>query len=225
MLIHTALPEKKNIKYILWDMDGVLVNSEGQHYRAWLRTFRHFYGLETVDFDIYKACIGCKPGVMREIMLENFGIDMDHPEVWAYYNDMKREIEAEEGFLATEKIGETLRTLKDLGYRMAVASSSPQIYIDKVVRGLSIEDCFDVLFSGERVKHSKPAPDTFLAAAAELHADASECVVVEDSENGTIAAKAAGMYCVGYQNPDSGSQNLMRADVVVDEISEILQLL
>ena len=223
--IHTELPEKDKKKYILWDMDGVLINSEGQHYRAWKRVFKALFGLEDVDYDLYKSCIGCRFTVIQGIMQEHYGLDIDTPEVRARNEQEKRAIEAEEGFLATEGISETIHELKKRGYVMAVASSSPQPYIERVVKAIGIEDCFTVLLSGEQVKNSKPAPDTFLVAAEMLGASPDECVVVEDSFNGSTAAKAAGMYCIGYDNPDSGEQNLEKADVIIDYMPDVLEML
>ena len=212
-----------NKKYILWDMDGVIVNTEPQHYRAWERTFRRLFGLPAIDFDKYKPCIGATLDVFRDIMLREYGIDMDeNPDTRQEYIKDKLAVEEEEGFPEVPGVSETVRLLYERGCVMAIASSSPQEYIERIARILGIEDCFRLLFSGERVAHSKPAPDTFLEAAKGIGAKPGECIVIEDSENGTKAAKAAGMYCIGFVNPDSGDQDLGRADVLVHEIPEVI---
>lgn len=75
--------------------------------------------------------------------------------------------------------------------------------------------------SGEEVKNSKPAPDIFLKAARLLEVAPSECLVIEDSQKGVQAAKQAGMKCIGFINPNSGCQDLSRADLTVNLIDEI----
>ena len=91
------------------------------------------------------------------------------------------------------------------------------------MKELAISQYFDVLFSGERVPNPKPAPDVFLETARRLHADPKECLVIEDSRNGCTAAKAAGMSCLGFQNPDSGIQDLSSADRIFYPFSELIE--
>jgi beta-phosphoglucomutase-like phosphatase (HAD superfamily) len=80
---------------------------------------------------------------------------------------------------------------------------------------------FDRVISGGSVKNGKPAPDIFLKAAGLLGVEPADCVVIEDSRNGVIAAKSAGMKCVGYKNPNSGVQDLSCSDLVVDDMRKI----
>jgi beta-phosphoglucomutase-like phosphatase (HAD superfamily) len=80
---------------------------------------------------------------------------------------------------------------------------------------------FDVIISGEDVQHGKPAPDIFLKAMHHFNESAENCIVLEDAKNGVLAAKAANMFCIGFQNKNSGKQDLSLADVIVHSISEI----
>ena len=89
-------------------------------------------------------------------------------------------------------VREVVRELRERGYRMAVASSSPPDYIEYCTEDIGVRDCFSVLFSGRNALHPKPAPDTFLMALEKLGGTPDECVVVEDSENGSKAARTAG---------------------------------
>ena len=89
-----------------------------------------------------------------------------------------------------------------------MGSSSPEDVIQKVLKDLDLAQYFSAFISGENMAHPKPAPDTFLAAAEALLLDPSACMVVEDSTNGGKAAKAAGMSCVWFHNPDSGDQQI-----------------
>ncbi|MNN93654.1 Beta-phosphoglucomutase [compost metagenome] len=79
-----------------------------------------------------------------------------------------------------------------------------------------------MIVSGFEVEKSKPFPDVFLRAAEQLGVPTSECVVIEDSTHGISAAKAANIFCIGYQNP-MGKQNLSQADRIIEDFSELLK--
>ena len=120
-------------------------------------------------------------------------------------------------------VPEVIKALHEKGYRMAVASSSPQMYIDICIKNLGIESYFELLFSAERVLNPKPAPDVFLAVADLLGVAPEDCLVVEDSRNGSVAAKAAGMTCLGFANPDSGNQDLSAADRIFYPFNKLIE--
>lgn len=209
---------------ILWDMDGVLMDSEPQHYRAWERTLKEYYGVEKIDWERYKPCIGGKYSVVADVMMKGYGADVTRPEVHEAYLKYKREVEEEEGYRLMPHLAEVLAALHAAGFRMAVASSSPFTDIERFVETCGLSEYFELLFTGEQVKNSKPAPDTFLEAAKRMSTPPEACIVVEDSENGAAAAKAAGMYCIGLKNPGSGDQKLDAADSVIGDIREISEL-
>ncbi len=94
--------------------------------------------------------------------------------------------------------------------------------IKLVVKKLAIDNCFEVLVSGDYVENSKPSPDIFLYTAAKLKVKPYECVVIEDSYNGVHGAKKAGMTVIGFKNPNSGNQDLSEADFIVDSLGEEL---
>jgi len=105
-------------------------------------------------------------------------------------------------------IKEALKQLKGEGYLLAVASSSPAYAIKDALKSLDMEKYFTVVMSGDYVEHPKPAPDTFLVTAEKLGMKPEDCLVVEDSTNGGGAARAAGMKCIWFHNPDSGRQDI-----------------
>lgn len=122
---------------------------------------------------------------------------------------------------AIEGIKELLEELKSFKVPIAIASSSPRIFIESVIKKIHIVEYFHNWISGEEVPKSKPEPDVFLKAAELLNVNPEKCIVIEDSKSGTIAAKNAGMKCIGFINTNSGNQDLSEADIVVDRISEI----
>ena len=211
-------------KVILFDMDGVLVNTEPLHYQLWKKVFAE-RGLD-LSFDAYKGCIGANGKRLMELVLEHYGLDFRGDQsMFTRYYQLKEENLRYGDIPRIEGVNDTLAQLQSRGYRMAVASSSTQEYIELCTDRAGIAHFFDVRFSAERVKNTKPAPDVFLAAAEKMGAAPEDCVVVEDSTNGTLAAKAAGMRCIGFDNPDSAGQCLDAADVRITSFCELLEVL
>jgi beta-phosphoglucomutase-like phosphatase (HAD superfamily) len=89
------------------------------------------------------------------------------------------------------------------------------------LRRLEIRHLFDSVIGAEDITHSKPNPEILLMCAKRLNANPVECLVVEDAKLGVEAAKTAGMKCLGYRNPDSGKQDLSKADFVADDFSKL----
>ena len=211
-------------RVLLFDMDGVLLNSESLHFRIWTQIFAE-RGL-AIDFDHYKGCIGSTVAHLMELIYQGYGVDFRGDDsLRVRFAQLKEEYIHTHGVPAVEGAVETIRTLYTQGYRMAVASSSPQHYIELCTDTMGIGNCFELRFSGERVRRPKPAPDIFLAVAEELQVSPAQCVVIEDSFNGSRAAKAAGMVCLGFANPDSGTQDLSAADQIFYPFSDLLNLL
>ena len=211
-------------KVILFDMDGVLVNTEPLHYQLWKKVFAE-RGLD-LAFDAYKGCIGANGKRLMELVLEHYGADFrDDQSMFDRYYQLKEDHLRHKEIPRIEGVNDTLTELKKRGYRMAVASSSTQDYIELCTDRAGIGHFFDVRFSAQWVKNTKPAPDVFLAAAEKMGAAPENCVVVEDSTNGTLAAKAAGMRCIGFANPDSPGQCLDAADMRIHRFAQLLELL
>jgi HAD superfamily hydrolase (TIGR01509 family) len=211
-------------KVILFDMDGVLVNTEPLHYQLWKQVFAE-RGLD-IAFEVYKGCIGANGKRLMELVLEHYGVDYrNDAAIFARYYQLKEENLRYGDIPRIEGVTETLTELQRRGYRMAVASSSTQDYIELCTDRAGIGHFFDVRFSAQWVKNTKPAPDVFLAAAEKMNAAPEDCVVVEDSTNGTLAAKAAGMRCIGFANPDSAGQCLDAADVRIHHFRELPDVL
>ena len=207
-------------KVILFDMDGVLVNTEPLHYRLWKQVFAE-RGVE-LELEVYKGCIGANGKRLMELVWEHLGLDFrGNPDLPRRYYELKSDYLRHDDIPRIEGVNETLAELQKRGYRMAVASSATQEYIELCTDRTGIAPYFQVRFSAEHVKNTKPAPDVFLAAAAAMGADPKDCTVVEDSRNGTLAAKAAGMRCIGFVNPDSGDQDLSAADVLIHQFAEL----
>lgn len=207
------------IRAVLFDMDGVLVNTEPVHYRMWKEAFYN-RGLE-VSYDVYKGCIGTTDNYLMDLIWEHYGRDFrGDKKLLEERMAIEERVPKEESYPEMPGVREMLRGLHAAGFLLAIASSSPVSRIETAVDHLGVRQYFSLLNSGENVARSKPAPDIYLDTAKKLGVEPAECVVLEDSENGTLAAVSAGMTCVGLRNPDSGDQNLERAKAVIRELKE-----
>lgn len=207
------------VKAVLFDMDGVLINTEPLHYRMWKETFSG-RGLE-IDYDVYKECIGATDAFLMELIWHHYGRDFRNDKNLAKERAaIEKRLLREEGFPEMPGVRDMLRRLHEAGFLLAVASSSPPERIHDAIIYIGAGQYFSLLNSAENVAHSKPAPDIYLDTAKKLGVIPEECVVLEDSEKGSIAAVSAGMICVGLDNPDSGNQNLERASVIIRTLQE-----
>ncbi|MGO3298235.1 MAG: HAD family hydrolase [Pseudolactococcus laudensis] len=207
------------IKTVIFDMDGVLVDSE----YTFLETKTDM--LKTAgfpkDISYQYQFMGTTFEVMWTIMKEELGL----PESISFYiNDMneRREVMiARDGIRAIKGAQDLVKRLFEAGFKLAVASSSPKHEIVRAMTELGLVDYFEVLVSGEEVAHSKPAPDVFLAAAERLGVSAQDAIIIEDTKNGSLAARRAGAYVIGFENPNYPAQDLSNADIIVTDYQEL----
>lgn len=203
------------MKAVIFDMDGVLVNSEPLHFKIEYKIFESlgfsvpheqmikFAGLSQIEFwKILKRKFNLEKSI--DELLEN-----DYRERVRFFNEIDH-LDPVSG------IPELLETIRSGNIKTAIASSSFAELIDIVMKKLGLIDFFDVIVSGHEVEQGKPEPDIFLRTAEKLGVKPGECLVIEDSENGVRAAHSAGIKCVGFYNPDSGIQDLSLADTIID---------
>lgn len=202
---------------MLWDMDGVVVDTAPFHFEAWQQTFAKLgvkYSL--VEF---KESFGRRnEAIIPEIM----GEPVSPEEIAA----IAREKEALFRRLARGKIKpfpgavELLQRLSKSNIKMALVSSTPPRNIDSVLQSLEIKEYFQIIISGADVTKGKPDPECFLLAASRLGVGPENCVVIEDSTAGVSAAKSAGMKCIAITNTRRRNQ-LKKADLVIDTLQNI----
>lgn len=208
------------MKTVIFDMDGVLVNSERMHFQALDRTLQA-HGI-ALTWEYFAQFIGSTIPHMWEVIARDYHLNTELVrQMHAQYMMNQWYFIERDGHLPVDGAQELVRSLFAAGYRLAVASSSSEQQIAEIVDALGIRGCFTALISGETVPHPKPEPDIFLSAADTLGVQPADCVVIEDSAHGVAAAKAAGMFCIGLRNPDSGEQDLSAADRTVSALRDI----
>jgi beta-phosphoglucomutase len=203
---------------VLWDVDGVLIDSGEQHRRAW----EQMAGEENLPYSdaSFWATFGMRNA---DIFPRMFNIS-GPPERIAALADRKEAIYRD--LLAREAVAlpgakELLTALHTAGYRQALGSSAPPANLEAIIRLLGIAPLLDAVVSGEEVAHGKPAPDIFLAGASHLGIAPTHCLVIEDAPAGVAAAHAGGMRCLAVRRagqPDA--PGLEAAEVVVDSLEQ-----
>lgn len=214
------------LKAVIFDMDGVLIDSEPLHYEANRLLLKRKFDIE-LDYEYYKQYIGSTVTHLWEKTRKDLIME-GHKELEAYESielrgmadEIKEELINTDGYMEIKGAPAFVKSLKGR-YKLAVASSSYLKNIERNMNNLCITECFDELVSGTQVKNPKPSPDIFLLAAEKLGVLPQECLVIEDSENGVNAAKTAGMACVGFINENSGNQNLSKANYLFEDFEGI----
>jgi HAD superfamily hydrolase (TIGR01509 family) len=203
---------------VIFDMDGVLVDSEPMHLRLEREMFERL-SLPISETE-HHAFVGMSPAGMWGTIKARF----DLPHAIDALVEMDTDIKAREiQKLRLEPIDGVellIADLEDAGCTLAVASSSQKRLIEAVTRKLGIRERFSQLVSAQEVARGKPHPDIFLRTAELCGRTPASCLVIEDSANGVRAAVAAGMKCVGFVNESGGRQELSGADLVVRDFGD-----
>lgn len=207
------------INAVIFDLDGVLIDSEPLHCKADIMLLTEF-GIDVPE-NYFDRFAGWADAAMWEEIKKEYHIAKSIDEIIELQLPLKLKLLQESDHQAIPGIIEILKEIKTMQIPVAIASSSPKVFIEAAIRKIGIEQYFAVILSGHEVLRSKPEPDIFLKAAELLNVNPAECLVVEDSRSGTIAAKKAGMKCIGYQNINSGDQDLSQADLITDDIKEL----
>lgn len=205
------------IKALIFDMDGTLVDSEKLHFEAW-REILIRHGVGKFPFEEFIAYVGTSneklagdyivsdaiPCSVEELVLEKQKI----------YLEMIPGIEPLPGVV--ESIGEFHGK-----YRLAVASSSHLIELEKILKTIDLRHCFEAVVGGDMVERKKPDPEIYLKTRDLLGLASDECVAFEDSESGLAAAKNGGLFGIAIPNVLSKHHDFSRADQLVERMDMV----
>ncbi len=202
-------------KGLIFDLDGVLVDTVPTHFEAWSQMF-HEYGY---DFDqrIYRDHVD---GKLRQDGARAVMVNHSEAEI-VEASDRKNEYYLERiragQFVVFDAAAKYVRQCKQAGHKIAAASSSANVQY--ILEQAGIIDEFDVILGGHQVTKGKPNPEIFLSAAHQLGMPVEDCIVFEDSESGVRAAHDGGFFCVGVVDA-SHDADLSLADVIVASVAD-----
>jgi HAD superfamily hydrolase (TIGR01509 family) len=205
------------LRAVVFDMDGVLVDSEPIH-RAAAEEMLRDAGHVLTD-EMYVRCIGTTVEATWDIIEEETGLDWGLEEFKARYEgyilaELSRPLERLPG------VDRVLGLVEQRGLGLALATSSRRSWLDATLGGLGLTGRFPVTVTGDEVEHGKPDPDIFLLAARRLGVEPHACLAIEDSPPGVAAAHAAGMRSVAVRTEATRGLSLDGADVILESLEE-----
>jgi beta-phosphoglucomutase len=204
------------VKAILWDLDGVLVNSMEFHYRAYSEILSQ-RGVKLSREKYLKEMIGLRNYTILRRVLG----DLPNEEI------LRLAEQKEEAFRRLVKgqvqplpgAAELVRRARDGGIKQAIVSSTPRANIELMLQSLGLYECFEVIVGEEDAERGKPDPEGFVLAASRLGVPPEECVVIEDAPEGIAGGKAAGMRCIGVTTTRP-AEKLLQADLIVESLED-----
>lgn len=208
------------IKTVIFDMDGVLVNSEPLHHEVSFVQFKNL-NIEVTD-DIFSTFTGNSNKMIYQKLKDRFNLEHEIEELISAKNNLFIEaFDKNEEILLMPGVKDLIVDLHKNGIQLVVASSSEMEIIDKVFERFDLNQYFSHKVSGNDFPESKPNPAIFIKAAELSETPVENCIVIEDSTNGIKAAKAANIYCVAYKSDGVDTQDQSMADVIIHDFNEL----
>ena len=208
------------LKAVLFDMDGVILDSEPLHRKAYFRMFSDVQ--IKVDEDLYTSFTGQSTINICRRLVNHFNLSCS-PQ---YLEKLKRQhfkylFDNDKDLTLIDGVFDLIKDYHANGMTLVVASSASMPNINRVFDRFDLNPFFTAKFSGADLKQSKPHPEIFIKAAKATGFDKSECMVIEDSTNGIRAAHAAGIFCTAFKSPHSFGQDYSLADLIISDFKAI----
>ncbi len=208
------------IRGIIFDFDGLIVDTEWPIYQSWVDVFDSF-GTE-LPLDQWTAIIGTSSHEHFdpfEVIERQVGQSLDRPALQQKRHDREMAMLSAQPILPG--VEETLRAAKMLNLKLGIASSSDRKWVAGNLARLGLLDYFDIVHTSDDVERTKPDPALYLLALQSLDLSPSEAIVLEDLPNGVRAAKDAGIYTIAVPNQLTAHLNLEPADMVLESLAEL----
>ena len=211
---------KTMLKAILFDMDGVIVDTEPLHHKAYHKMFDDYKMPVTTAF--YENLTGKSTKNVCNILMETFNPEATALELElckrSHFNNL---FDFDESLKLLPGVLELIKNYHKNGLTLVLASSASMGTIEKVFTRFNLDQYFVAKLSGADLKASKPHPEIFEKAAKAANQNPENCIVIEDSTNGIKAAKSANIFCIGYNSLNSKNQDYTKSDLVITNFNEI----
>ncbi|KQT24102.1 ABC transporter ATP-binding protein [Chryseobacterium sp. Leaf405] len=209
-----------SLKAVLFDMDGVIVDTEPLHRKAYFKIFNDL-GIDVPE-DLYTSFTGASTKRVFETLIAQFNLSQTYEDLATikrnyfkdyFYNDEK--------FDLIPGVKDLIQHYYENGITLILASSATMNTINMVFEKFELEKYFNGKISGAELKESKPHPEVFLLAAEMAGEPVENCMVIEDSTNGILASHRANIFCAAYRSPNSKNQDYTLANIVVSDYEEL----
>ncbi len=201
-------------------MDGVIVDTEPVHHYAYHQHFKQL-NIEVTP-DMYASFTGNSTKNIFEKLKAQFDLKDDVTTlVETKRNFFNNAFDSKEDLFLLDGVEDLIKDLHDNGIQLVLGSSSAKVTINRIFNRFNLHQYFTHIVSGEDFPKSKPHPAIFQHAAHLAQTPVENCIVIEDSTNGILAAKAAGIYCIGYDSFHSKMQDYSMADQVIRHFNEL----
>lgn len=206
------------IKAVIFDMDGVIADTERIYFDADNMVLRQFGKEQTLDY--FLKFVGTTTKHHYQTIIKDFGLNASVDELL-----MQRQkytaLLMKNGIGTNAGVMQIIEQAKAKHMPIGLASSSAPERIQTVLNATGLTAVFDVVVSGEQVKAHKPEPDVYIETAKRLGVNPTNCLAIEDSRSGVLAAKAAGMKCVALRTSFTLNQDVSAADKVVNRLEQV----
>ncbi|ASW76207.1 ABC transporter ATP-binding protein [Chryseobacterium piperi] len=209
-----------SLKAVLFDMDGVIVDTEPLHRKAY---FKMFDDLKIeVSEDLYTSFTGNSTKKVCETLIQKYNLPHTHEQLAdikrAYFKDY---FYNDADFDLIPGVRKLIEHYYENKVQLVIASSASMVTINMVFEKFGLEKYFNGKISGAELKESKPHPEVFLLAAQVANEPLENCMVIEDSTNGILAAYRAHIFCAAYRSEHSINQDYSLANITISDYSEL----
>lgn len=208
------------LKALIFDFDGLILDTETPEMQVWQDIFtRHGHAFSVQTWGQIVGGAGNSDFEPTSHLESLLGHPIDRKAV----NQLARQLSDEAILLQPILPGakDLLEAAKNRAYRLAIASSSPHVWVDNHLKRLGLFDYFETILCADDVTRTKPDPGLFLAALSALNVHAREAVVFEDSPNGILAANTAGIFTVAVPNLLTAQLGVDEADLVLSSLEDV----
>jgi beta-phosphoglucomutase len=205
---------------VIFDMDGVLIDSEPIHYEIEELLFDKL-GIEVTE-EVHKLYLGAAGDFMYADLKSRFNLTGSVDELLEFDDSFRCDYFRDLPVVnLNEGVVPLLKSLKLAGLKLAVATSSSPEMVNVLLNKCQIASFFDAIVTTSEAGKSKPSPEVYLLAALNIGMSPEQCIVFEDSPNGIAAAKSAGMYCIAVETEMVPIDELLKADFTIKSFSGI----